>query len=126
VGISDAGHSAISLGSLRVANPPAIARKISPASARKSLALLAVLGKTADRYVAEHDGPSVVAAFEHPSGCDAISVAHLFGDVDLQIFEDRLVEGDGFACAVVTVEGHVVDVIHEVGVIVALHAGEIA
>jgi len=208
VGTSDAGHSAISPGRRRVASPPAIARKIRPATARERRAALlisvcqavgpaccwqhpplsgpstgmaltfwrpakfapraqcafgqldapgedlqaeherpggaelsqeaegiavpvvfenpAVLGEAADCYAAKRDRPPVVASFEHPPGGDAIGVAHLFLDLDLQASKDRPVERDGFAGAVVTMEDHAIDVIYKVRVVVAVHTGEVA
>jgi hypothetical protein len=85
----------------------------------------AVLCEAADRNASQHYGLSVIGAVENPSGGDAVVLGDLLVGAHPQVLEDAHVEGDRFAASVVAVEGHVIDVIHEVGAVELLDAGEV-
>jgi hypothetical protein len=81
----------------------------------------AVLAEAADGDTSQHDGATVVGAVEYPSRCDAVALGDLLLHSHPQALEDREIEEDRFASAVIAVEGRFVDVIDEVGAEELLH-----
>lgn len=86
----------------------------------------AVRAETADRDAAKCHGPSVVFPHQAPARCDAITLGDLVIYAHPQVKENGSIEADRFPSSVVSVEGCVVDVIHEVRAVELLHAREVA